>query len=141
MLDLDEDNIIDFKSKDKQITGFGWNDLDGTNGKNLEGYQSTILFRVKGKKCLKESSIKFQINKYYANLSLPIELSLIINKDKKEDIVLNKNSEFTFKFNCNLNTVNTIEINVKNPQSLFDLKRGLNRIKKSIILNSISIND
>ena len=141
VLDLDENNIIDFKSKDKQITGFGWNDLDGTNGKNLEGYQSTILFRVKGKKCLKESSIKFQINKYYANLSLPIELSLIINKSKKEDIVLNKNSEFIFKFNCNLNSVNTIEINVKNPQSLFDLKRGLNRIKKSIILKSISIND
>ena len=53
VLDLDEDNTINFKSSDKQVTGFGWNDLDGVNGKNLEGYQSTILFRVKGKKCLK----------------------------------------------------------------------------------------
>jgi hypothetical protein len=141
VLDLDEDNIIDFKSKDKQAAGFGWNDLNVVNGRNLEGYQSTILFRAKGKKCLKESLIKFQIKKYYANSLLPIELSLIINNGKKEDIVLNKNSEFIFKFNCNLNTVNTIDINVKNPQSLFDLKRGLNRIKNSIILNSISIND
>ena len=141
VLDLDEDNTIDFKSKDKQVTGFGWNDLDGVKGKNLEGYQSTILFRVKGKKCLKESLIKFQINKYYANLSLPIELSLIINKGKKQDIVLNKNSEFIFKFNCNLNDINTIDINVKNPKSLFDLKRGLNRVKRSIVLNSIVINN
>ena len=141
VLDLDENNIIDFKSKDKQAAGFGWNDLNVVNGRNLEGYQSTILFRAKGKKCLKESLIKFQIKKYYANSLLPIELSLIINNGKKEDIVLNKNSEFIFKFNCNLNTVNTIDINVKNPQSLFDLKRGLNRIKNSIILNSISIND
>ena len=98
-----------------------------------------MLFEVKGKNCKTDSLIELNIEKYYKNLLLPLELTLILNRNQKEDIVLNNNKEFVFKFNCKLNEINTIDINVQNPKSLFDLKRGLNRVKKSIVLNSITI--
>ena len=107
----------------------------------MEGYFSTILFEVKGNNCGAGSLIKLDIEKYYKNFLSPIELTLILNKDQKEDFALNNNKELAFKFNCKLNDINTIDINVKNPKSLFDLKRGLNRVKRSIVLNSIVINN
>jgi hypothetical protein len=139
-IDLNEGNVIDFRKKYKHATGLGWNNLNVKTGSNMEGYFSTILFKVKGENCQTKSSITLEIEKYYKDLLIPIELTLILNKNQKEDFTLNNNNQFVFKFNCKLNDINTIDIKVKNPQSLFDLKKGLNRVKNSIILNSISIN-
>ena len=139
-IDLNEGNIIDFRKEYKNVTGFGWNNLNVKTGSNMEGYFSTVLFKVKGENCQTKSSITLEIEKYYKYLLIPIELTLILNKDQKENIILNNTNQFVFKFNCKLNDINTIDIKVKNPQSLFDLKKGLNRVKNSIILNSISIN-
>ena len=138
-IDLDKDSLINFKNEDNNVTGFGWNNFDIKSGISMEGYFSTMLFEVKGKNCKTDSLIELNIEKYYKNLLLPLELTLILNRNQKEDIVLNNNKEFVFKFNCKLNEINTIDINVQNPKSLFDLKRGLNRVKKSIVLNSITI--
>jgi len=140
-INLDEDKFIDLKNKGKQITGFGWNNKDVRMGSSMEGYFSTIIFKAKGKSCQKNSLIKFQIEKYYKESSVPVELSLILNKDKKEDIVLNKNNDFVLKFNCNSNAINTIDIKVNNPKSLFELKKGLNRNKKSIVMRSITFSN
>ena len=54
--------------------------------------------------------------------------------------VVNKNNEFKFYFNCKVNEINTIDIIVNDPKSLFDLKKGLNKNKRSIVLKSIAIN-
>ena len=51
------------------------------------------------------------------------------------------NNELTMNFNCRVNSKNKIEFNIENPKSLYDLKKGLNRNKRSIILNSLVIND
>ena len=141
VIDLEKNHLINFRKKNLQLTGFGWNNSDPKIGINMEGYFSTILFRVKGKQCQKNSLIKFEIEKYFKSILLPVELTLILNKEQKENISLDGDNEFVFKFNCKLNSINIIDIIVKNPQSLFDLKKGLNRDKKSIILNSIVINN
>ena len=138
-IDLDKGSLINFRNEDNNVTGFGWNNSDIKLGISMEGYFSTILFEAKGKNCKTDSLIKLNIEKYYKNLSFPVELTLILNRNQKEDIILDNNKELVFKFNCKLNDINTIDINVKKPKSLFDLKKGLNRVKKSIVLNSITI--
>jgi len=141
MINLDKKNSINFSSEHLQIAGLGWNNSDHKSGNIMEGYLSTILFKIRGKNCQTKSLIKLDIEKFYKNL-LPIELTLILNKNQKEEIILNNNNqEFLFKFNCKLDSINTIDINVKNPKSLFDLKRSLSRVKRSIILNSITISN
>ena len=140
VIDLDKYNLIDFRNENKKAIGFGWNNLDIKAGNYMEGYSSTLIFVAKGKNCQKESLISFQIEKYYKDLLMPIKLTLIINKNKKKDFNLdNINNNIILKFNCKLNAINTIDINVKNPQSLYDLRRGLSRVKKSIILNTMII--
>ena len=140
IINLDKKNLINFRNEHLQIAGLGWNNSDHESGNIMEGYLSTILFKIRGKSCQTKSLIKFDIEKFYKNL-LPIELTLILNKNQKEEIILNSNRELEFEFNCKLNDINTIDINVKNPKSLFDLKRSLSRVKRSIILNSITISN
>lgn len=140
LINLDKKNLIDFRKEHSKVAGFGWNNSDYESGNIMEGYLSTILFRIRGKDCQTRSLIKFDLEKFYNNVS-PVELTLILNKNQEEEIILNNNQEFEFEFNCKLNEINTFDIIVKNPKSLFDLKRSLSRVKRSIILNSITISN
>ena len=60
---------------------------------------------------------------------------------KKKIKLNNYSKEFTYKFDCKSNDLVTIDFHFKEPLSLFDQKKGLNRQKNSIILNSIWIDD
>ena len=70
-----------------------------------------------------------------------IILNLVINEDYKKKIIINTDSkkEISLKFDCKVNEINKIDFIVDQPRSLFDLKKGLSRIKKSIILKSLVI--
>ena len=139
-INFDENKLIDFKAQDTEITGFGWDNVGIDGGKNMDGYFSTILFKANGKNCKNNSLIRFKLEKYYKNLLLPLEVTLVFNKNQNENIILDKNNEFKFYFNCKVNEINTIDIIVNDPKSLFDLKKGLNKNKRSIVLKSIAIN-
>jgi hypothetical protein len=141
-LDLDDTNSIEFNDINNLPHGMGWKaDLKKTQ-LVAKGYNSSILFKIIGKKCQNNLKIKFDIEKNYINQKKPIEFDLILNQNVKEKIILKNNSkQFTYKFDCKLNDLVTIDFHVKKPLSLFDQKKGLNREKNSIILNSISIDD
>jgi len=51
-------------------------------------------------------------------------------------ITKNKN-DIIYNFECVPDKKYYINFNVENPVSLYDLKKGLNREKRSVILNSI----
>ena len=49
------------------------------------------------------------------------------------------NNEIVLDLNCNMGNIFTLGFEFENPISLYDLRKGLNRHKRSIILKSISI--
>ena len=93
-----------------------------------------------GENCSKESYLRIKINQYYSQNLYPISLRLFINEKLTKKILIDKKeNDFLFKFNCLNGKKNSIFFHVENPQSLFDKKNGLNRVKRSIILKKLSI--
>ena len=85
--------------------------------------------------------MKLSIDKYYKNQIEPINLDITINQNKKKEFIIRdaSNNQLELNFDCKKNSKNKVEFNVENPKSLYDLKKGLNRQKKSIILDSLII--
>ena len=114
---------------------------NAANNLILDGYFSSILLNIEGEKCHKNSKIKLSINRYYKNQIEPINLDITINENRKKTVVIREatNNQLFLNFDCKINSKNIIEFNVENPKSLYDLKKGLNRQKKSIVLDSLII--
>ena len=142
-INLDRLNKIDLSNENNSPEAMGWERNNKINSLILNGYFSSLLLNIEGKKCHKNSKIKFSIDKYYKSQNEPISLNIVINNNKKKMIQIKNtiNNELTMNFNCRVNSKNKIEFNIENPKSLYDLKKGLNRNKRSIILNSLVIND
>ena len=142
-INLDRLNKIDLSNENDSPEAMGWERNNKIKSLILNGYFSSLLLNIEGKKCHKNSKIKFLIDKYYKNQNEPINLNIVINNNKKKMIQIENtiNNELIMNFNCKVNSKNKIEFNIENPKSLYDLKKGLNRNKRSIILNSIEIND
>ena len=142
-INLDRLNKIDLSNENNSPEAMGWERNNKINSLILNGYFSSLLLNIEGKKCHKNSKIKFSIDKYYKSQNEPISLNIVINNNKKKMIQIKNtiNNELTMNFNCRENSKNKIEFNIENPKSLYDLKKGLNRNKRSIILNSLVIND
>ena len=70
-----------------------------------------------------------------------MNLKISVNQNyKKLDLSkINLNKEILMKFDCQNENINEINFDIENAFSLHDLKKGLNREKRSVILNSISI--
>jgi len=140
-INSDRSNIIDLSNDSISPKGIGWEKNNKTNKLAMDGYFSSILVNIDGNKCNKNSKIKISIDKYYKSKTEPIKLNITIN-EKRNKVVIIKNvidNQLILDFDCKINSKNKISFNVENPKSLYDLKKGLNRNKKSIILNSIEI--
>ena len=134
------DNNNSFNFNNLKIAGIGWNHKDLSNGLILEGFKSSLFLKVYGENCSKESYLRIKINQYYSQNLYPISLRLFINEKLTKKILIDKKeNDFLFKFNCLNGKKNSIFFHVENPQSLFDKKNGLNRVKRSIILKKLSI--
>ena len=85
--------------------------------------------------------IKLKINKFYKKFSKPLNLRIDINKKFSKNVLLKDNleNEVNLNFKCIVNKVNEINFTIDYPQSLYDLKEGLSREKRSIILKSFEI--
>jgi hypothetical protein len=141
-INLDRLNKIDLSNQKNSVQGMGWEINKKNNNLILNGYFSSLLLNIEGSKCHKNSEITFSIDKYFKSQNEPINLNIVINNSKKEltQIKDKLNNQLTLGFNCKVNENNKIEFNIENPKSLFDLKKGLNRDKRSIILNLLKIN-
>jgi len=139
ILNLSEKETITFKNKDL-VPGLGWKLDDNSNGLILDGFQSGILIKIIGNQCKVSSHLKLNIEKYYSNFNDPIKLKLFINGKEKKDLIIERNSEiFSLIFDCINERSNSLFFVVEKPKSLFDLKKGLSRSKRSIVLKSISV--
>jgi hypothetical protein len=139
LLNSNKNEILNFKNKDS-ITGLGWDTKKNTNGLILDGFESSILLKIIGKQCTSKSNLNLKIDKYYPNINDPIKIKFFVNKEEKKDLIIDKkNKNLSLIFNCISGELNNLLFIVDEPKSLFDLKTGLNRNKRSIILKSISV--
>ena len=140
-INLDVSNIVDLFNEGISSEGIGWKKNNVDKNLILDGYFSSILLKIEGDKCHKNSKIKISVHKYYKNQIEPINIDITINRNKKKEVIIRDaiNNQLVMNFDCKINSKNIIEFNVENPKSLYDLKKGLNRQKKSIILDSLVI--
>ena len=141
--DLNKKNQLVLDNKNNSLRGMGWVVQKNIKGLISDGFYSTVFFKIRGSDCKKNSKIKLDLNKYFIDYKEPIKIKLFLNKIEKETIFLNKdiNSQANLTFDCNEDEIVVVNFKIENPISLYDLRKGLNRNKRSIILNSISIND
>ena len=135
---FENNNSVNFNNF--KIAGIGWDRKNLSDGLILEGYKSSLFLKIYGKNCSEESLLKIKINQYYSQNLYPINLKVFINKQFIKQILIDKKeNDLLFKFNCLNGKKNSFYFHVENPISLFDKKKSLNRVKRSIILKNLSI--
>ena len=124
----------------KNFLGFGWEE----NKKNqiiMNGSKSTLLLNSDGKNCEKNKKIVLRLQKYFDQVRGPIFLKVLLNDILYGNISIKNNLDYEIDISkiCKNNDLFKIDLIANNPKSLFDLRIGLNRKKRSIILNEIVI--
>ena len=134
-----KDNFTIDLSDNFLIPSIGWEIQNKGQGLVSRGYTSSLLLKIKGISCEKKNKIKFHIEKYYKDLENNIKFSLNDGNYKIVNFDTNNPEGLIFDLDCNASNIYNFTFKIDNPISLYDLKQGLNREKKSIILKSISI--
>ena len=137
-LNVKNDFTIDL-SDNFLIPSIGWEIQNKDRGLVSYGYTSSLLLKIKGISCEKKNKIKFHIEKYYKDFERSIKFSLNDGSSKIFNFDTNNLESLTLNINCNASNIYNFTFEIDNPISLYDLKQGLNREKKSIILKSVSI--
>ena len=124
----------------KNFLGFGWEE----NKKNqiiMNGFKSTLLLNSDRKNCEKNKKLVLRLQKYFDQVRDPIILKVLLNDILYENISIKNNLDYEIDISkiCKNNNLFKIDLIANNPKSLFDLRIGLNRKKRSIILNEIVI--
>ena len=130
----------DRKLELKNFLGFGWEE-DKKNQIIMNGYKSTLLINFDRVNCEKNKKLVLRFQKYFDQVRDPIILKVLVNEILYENIKISNNLNYeidTYKI-CKNNNLLKIDLIADNPKSLFDLKIGLNRKKRSIIFNAIEI--
>ena len=107
----------------------------------MNGYKSTLLLNFDMKNCEKNKKLVLRLQKYFDQVKDPIILKVLLNEILYENISITNNLDYEIDISkiCKNNNLYKIDLIADNPKSLFDLKIGLNRKKRSIILNEIEI--
>jgi len=104
----------------------------------LDGKYGVLNFKLSGANCSDDKNIQIKFEPFYNDVFIGTDFEIEINGEKK-NIELNDNS-LNFKFNCAPNYTNHLKITSNKIFSQYDKKIGLNRLKRSIIINTITIN-
>ncbi len=134
-----KDNFTIDLSDNFLIPSIGWEIQKKDQGFVSYGYTSSLFLKIKGISCEKKNRIKFHFEKYYKDLERNIKFLLKDGNNKIINFETNNLESVTLDLDCNASNVYNFTFEIDNPISLYDLKQGLNREKKSIILKSISI--
>ena len=124
----------------KNFLGFGWEE-DKKNQIIMNGFKSTLLLNSDRKNCEKNKKLVLRFQKYFDQIRGPIILKVLLNDILYENISIKDNLDYEIDISkiCKNNNLFKIDLIANNPKSLFDLRIGLNRKKRSIILNEILI--
>ena len=140
---FDFSNIQNTRNKNlnlKNFLGFGW-EKDKKNQIIMNGLKSTLLLNFDRKNCEENKKLVLKFQKYFDQVRDPIILKVLLNDILYEDISIKNNLDYEIDISkiCKNNNLFKIDLIADNPKSLFDLRTGLNRKKRSIILNEIEI--
>ena len=118
--------------------GLGW-EINDNNEAIMNGHNSSMIFELQKELCNNNLEILFDFRKYFEELDDSIILDIKLNDiyyDKLE-IVNNFKYSINISKECKQSPYLKIDFFVHNPSSLYDLKKGLNRKKRSFIINKI----
>ena len=136
IVDLDKKKNIPILNSNLPKFGF---DYDKINKKLiLDGKHGVINFKLTGDNCKNDTNIKINFEPFYKDIFLKSDFEIEINYQKKNIEV--KENSIDFKFNCIKNYTNHLKITTSKLFSEFDKRKGLNRLKRSILISSIIIN-
>ncbi len=135
---------IQSKNNNKQelnnFLGFGW-ERDNSNQIIMNGYKSSLLFDFNKKNCENKKKLILKFKKYFAQVRDPVVLKVSLNEIYYENITIINNLDYKVDISsiCKKDNKLKIDLIAIDPKSLFDLRNGLNRKKRSIILNEIEL--
>lgn len=126
--------------KNDQLYGFGW-DLISEKNPHSDGYISQIFLKPSKETCNESKTLHIKLKNFYpSQIDNFIKILLnqeIIYSNNLKDVA---NIKIPFSKNlCASNQILKIDFIFQNPKSLFDNLSGLNRTKRSIILESLII--
>lgn len=126
----------------KNYLGFGW-ERDNNKQIIMNGYKSTLLFYFDVNNCENDKKLIFRFQKYFEQARDPVFLKILVNEILYENIRIINNLDYKIDISkiCKKNNGLKIDLIANNPKSSFDLRIGLNRKKRSIILKEIKITE
>tara|TARA_B100000767_G_scaffold116623_1_gene111291 strand:- start:861 stop:2249 length:1389 start_codon:yes stop_codon:yes gene_type:complete len=135
ILDLNKKNALPILNPNLPKLGFDYDDVR----KNLilDGKHGVINFKLTGDNCKKDKNIKINFEPFYDDSFLESDFEIEMDYKKKNLKLIN--NSINFKFNCISNYTNRLKITSNKIFSQHDKRIGLNRLKRSIIINSIII--
>ncbi|WP_440939481.1 DUF6311 domain-containing protein [Candidatus Pelagibacter sp.] len=130
-----------FENKKNNPFGLGW-EFDKKNKKFASvGLSSTLIFQIDKNLCKRNINLQFDFDKYFENQDNLKEIKVIINNLIEKNIFLNDEPYFNVELfkNCSENNTVKLDFYYNNPISKYELRSGLNRKKRAIIINSIQV--
>lgn len=121
--------------------GFGW-EYDEEKKKFVSvGYISTLIFELDNGFCNKNINISFNIDQYFKNYYNLGKIKIVLNDNINKSISFEDKSQLNIKFlnNCIENNLLKVDFYYTSPISKYEIRSGLNRKKRAIILNSVHI--
>ena len=134
VLNLNKKNTLSILNPNLPKLGF---DYDVKKKLILDGKYGVINFKLTGNNCNKYKNIKINFEPFYNESFLESDFQIEMNYKKKNLKLIN--NSINFKFNCISNYTNRLKITSNKLFSQHDKRIGLNRLKRSIIINSIII--
>ena len=134
-MDLSQKNVLPILNPNLPKLGFDYDDIK--KKLILDGKYGVINFKVIGNSCNKDKNIRINFEPFYDINFSESDFEIEMNY-KKKNIKL-KNNSIHFKFNCTSNYINHLKIISNRLFSQYDKGIGLNRLKRSIFIDSIII--
>ena len=131
-------NKINFKLNSPY--GLGW-EINDNNEAIMNGHNSSMIFQLQKELCNNNLEILFDFKKYFKELDEPIILEITLNDTFYDKLEIVNKLKYSINLSrvCKQNSYLKIDFFVQNTSSLYDLKKGLNRKKRSIVINKINL--
>ena len=131
-------NKINFKLNSPY--GLGW-EINDNNEATMNGDNSSMIFQLQKELCNNNLEILLDFKKYFKELDEPIILEITLNDTFYDKLEIVNKLKYSINLSrvCKQNSYLKIDFFVQNTSSLYDLKKGLNRKKRSIVINKINL--
>ncbi len=141
-LKKEKKNYSTFSTDEINPFGFGW-EFDHEKRKFVSlGNVSSMIFELDSNLCNNKFNLRFDLKKYFNHLNSLKNLKIINQNNQTSKIInINNISDFALEIDNDCSNSNKLKINFyfDNPISKYDIRAGLNRKKRAIVLNQFKI--